>query len=89
MRYVCDILVAGEAGRELSPATDSPTDPSEYSTPGKFWLRLPHFSSIPLVRSTVVPRAETGVGSPLKSVSVLTHKLCQQSSPAPTNVANV
>jgi len=68
-----DIPAAGEAGRELSPAADSPTDPSAYSTPGKFRLRLPGFSSILLARSTVVPPAETGVGSPLKSVSVLAH----------------
>ena len=33
-----DILAAGEAGRELSPAADSPTDPSAYCTPGKFRL---------------------------------------------------
>jgi len=84
-----DITAAGEAGRELSPAADFPTAPSAYTTPGKFRLRLPVFSSILLARSTVVPPAETGVGSPLKSVSVLAHKLCQQGSPAPTNVANV
>ena len=68
-----DIPAAGEAGRELSPAADSPTDPSAYTTPGKCRLRLPGFSSILSARSTVVPPAETGVGSPLKSVSVLTH----------------
>jgi len=50
-----DIRAAGEAGRELSLAADSPTDPSTYSTPGKFWLRLAGFSSILLARSTVVP----------------------------------
>jgi len=68
-----DILAAGEAGRELSPAADSPTDPSAYSTPGKFRLQLPGFSSILLATSTLVPPAERGVGSPLKSVSVLAH----------------
>jgi len=67
------IAAAGEARRELRPATDSPTDPSAYSTPGKFRLRLPGFSSIRLARSTVVLLAEMGVGSPLKSVSVLAH----------------
>jgi len=68
-----DIPAAGEPGRELSPAADSPTDPSAYSISGKFRLRLPGFSSILLARSRVVPLAETGVGSPLKSVSVLAH----------------
>jgi len=33
-----EIPAAGEAGRELSPTADSPTDPSAYSTPGKFRL---------------------------------------------------
>ena len=65
-----DILTAEEVGRELSPPADSPTASSAYSTPGKFWLRLPGFSSILLARSAAVP-AEMGVGSPLKSVSVL------------------
>jgi len=68
-----DILAVGESGPELIPAADSPTDPSGYSTPGKFRLRLPVFSSILLARPTVVPPAVTGVGSPLKSVSVLAH----------------
>jgi len=67
------IPVAGETGRELSPAAASPTDPSAYSTPGKFRLRLPGMSSILLARSTVVPPAAPGVGSPLKSVSILPH----------------
>ena len=64
------IPTAEEVGRELSPATDSPTDSSAYSTPCKFHLRVPGFSSILLARSAAVA-AETGVGSPLKSVSVL------------------
>jgi len=68
-----DIPAAGEAGRELSPAADSPTDPSAYTIPSKFWLRPPGFSSILLPRSTVVPPAETGVGSLLKPVSVLAY----------------
>jgi len=86
---VCaDIPTDEEVGRELSPSADSPTPSSAYSTPGKFRLRLPGFSSILLARSAAVP-AETGVGSPLMSVSVLAHSLCEQSSPAPTNVANV
>jgi len=68
-----DIPAAGEAGRELSPAADSPTDPSAYSTPRKFRLRPPGFSFILLARSTVVPPAETGVGSPVKCVSVQAH----------------
>jgi len=70
---VCpDILTAEEVGRELSPPADSPTDTSVYSTSGRFRLRLPGFSSILLARSTAVP-AETGVRSPLKSISVLAH----------------
>ena len=86
---VCvDIPTAEKVGRELSPPADSPTDSSAYSTPGKFRLRLPGFSSILLTRSAAVP-AETGVGSSLMSVSVLAHYLCEQSSPAPTTVANV
>jgi len=86
---VCaDIPTAQEVGRELSPPADSPTPSSAYSTPGKFWLQLPGFSSILLARSAAVP-AETAVGSPLKSVSVLAHYLCEQSSPALTHVANV
>jgi len=85
-----DIPVAAEARRVLSPAADSPNESSAYTTPGKFRLRPPGFSSILLARSTtLVPPAETGFGSPLKSVSVLAHYLCQQSSPAPTNVANI
>jgi len=70
---VCiDIPTAEEVRRELSPPADSPTDSSAYSTPGKFRLRLPGFSSILLARSAAVP-AETGVGSPLKAVSVLAY----------------
>jgi len=70
---VCaDIPTAEEVGRELSPPPDFPTASSAYSTPGKFGLRLPGFSSILLTRSAAVP-AETGVGSPLKFVSVLAH----------------
>jgi len=70
---VCpDIPTAEEVGRELSPPADSPTASSAYSTPGKFRLRLPGFSSILLARSAAVP-AETGVGSPLTSVSFLAH----------------
>jgi len=70
---VCaDIPTAEQVGRELSPPADGPTAASAYSTPGKFRLRLPCFSSILLARSAEVP-AETGVGSPLKSVSVLAH----------------
>ena len=61
-----------EVGRELSTPADSPTTSSAYSAPGKFWLQLPGFSSILLARSAAVP-AETGVGSPLKSVYVLAH----------------
>jgi len=72
-RAVCvDIPTAEEVGRELSPPADSATDSSAYSTPGRFRLRLPGFSSILLARSAAVP-AETGVGSPLKSVSFLAH----------------
>jgi len=41
-----------------------------------------------LSRSAAVP-AETGVGSRLKSVSVRVLSLCEQTSPAPTNLANV
>jgi len=70
---VCaDIPTAEEVGRELSPTADSPTNSSAYSTPGQFRSRLPGFSSILLARSAAVP-AETGVGSPLKPVSVLAH----------------
>jgi len=70
---VCaDIPTAEEVGRELSLPADSPTDSSADSTPGKFRLRLPGFPSILLTRSAAVP-AEMGVGSPLKSVSVLVH----------------
>ena len=68
-----DLPSAGEARRELSPAADSPTEPSAYSTPTKFQLGLPGVSSILLARSTIVPPAETGVGSLLKSLSVLAH----------------
>ena len=70
---VCaDIPTGEEVERELSPPTNSPTASSPYSTPRKFRLRLPGFSSILLARSAAVP-AETGVASPLKSVSVLAH----------------
>jgi len=70
---VCaDIPTAEEVGRELSLPADSPTDSSAYSTPCKFRLRQPGFSSILLARSAAV-LAETGVGSPLKSISVLAH----------------
>jgi len=70
---VCaDILTAEEVGGELRPPADSTTDLSAYSTPGKFRLRLPGFSSILLAWSAAVP-AETGLGTPLKSVSVLAH----------------
>ena len=87
--HVCaDIPTAEEVGRELCPPADSPTHLRAYSTPGKFRLRVPGFSSILLARSAAVP-AETGVGSLLKSVSVLAHERCEKSSPAPTNVANV
>ena len=82
------IPAAGEDRRELSRPAVSPTYSSAYSIPCKFQLRLPGFSSILLARSATVP-AETGVGSPLTSVSVLGHLLSEQSSPAPTNVANV
>jgi len=67
-----DIPTAEEGGPELSPPGDSPTHASADSTPGKFRLRLPCFSSILLARCAAVP-GETGVGSPLKSVSVLAH----------------
>ena len=83
-----DIWTAEEVGRELSPLADSPTDSSVYPTSGMFRLRLPGYSSILLARSAAVP-AKPGVASPLKGVSVLAYKLCEQSSPAPTNVANV
>ena len=66
-----DIPPAGEARRDISPAATSPNDPSAYTIPGKFGLRLPGFSSIMLARSTIVPPAETGIGSLLQSVSVL------------------
>jgi len=70
---VCmDIPTAEEVGRELRPPADSPTDSSAYSTPAEFRLPLPGFSSILLARCAAV-QAETGVGSPLKSVSVLAH----------------
>ena len=86
---VCaDIPTAEEVGQHLSLPADSPTDSSAYSIPSKFRLLLPGFSPILLARSAAVP-AETGIGSPLKSVSLLAHLLCEQSSPAPTNVANV
>ena len=72
-RDVCaDIPTVEEVGRELCPPADSPTDSSAYSTPGKFQLQLLGFSSILLTRSAAV-QTETGVGSPLNSVSVLAH----------------
>jgi len=69
-----DIPTAEEVGRTLSPPSDSPGPPATiaYSTPRKFRLRLPGFSSILLARSAAV-LAEPGVGSPLQSVSVLAH----------------
>jgi len=68
---VCaDIPTAEEVGQEFSPPADSPTHWSAYSTPSKFWLQLPGFSSILLARSAPDP-AETGFGSPLQSVSLL------------------
>jgi len=67
-----DIPTAEDVRRELSPPADSPTDLSTYSTSGKFRLQLPGFSSMLLARFGAV-MAETGVGSPLKSVSVLAH----------------
>jgi len=70
---VCvDIPTADEVGLELNPPADSTTYSRAYSTPGKFRLQLPVFSSILLARSAAVP-AKTGVGSQLKSVSVLAH----------------
>jgi len=84
-----DIPAAGEAGRELTLATEFLTDTSAFSTPGNFQLLLSGFASMQLARSTLVPPAETGVGSPLKSVSVMAYQLCQTSSPALTNVANI
>jgi len=83
-----DIPLAEAVGREFSPPADSPTDSSAYSTPCRFQLRLPVFSSMLLARSATVP-AETGVGSPLKSTSVMARELCEQSPPASTNMANV
>jgi len=67
-----DILTAEEVGRELRPPADSPTNSRAYYTPGNFRLLLPGFSSILLARSAEVS-AETGVGSLLKSVSVLSY----------------
>jgi len=67
-----DIPTAEAVGRELSPPADSPTASSAYSTPRKFRLQLPGVSCILLARSAAVA-AETGVGSLLKSVSVLAH----------------
>jgi len=70
---VCgDIPTAEQVGRELSPPADPPSDSSAYSTPGKFRLQQPGFSSIVLARSPAVP-AETGAGSRLKSVPLLDH----------------
>jgi len=67
-----DIPTAEEVGRDLRLPAASPTHSSAYSTPGMFRLRLPGFPSILLARSAAVP-PETGVGSPLKSVSLLAH----------------
>jgi len=67
-----DIAAAEELGRELSLPANSPTASCAYSTPGNFRLQLPCFSHILLPRSAPV-LAQTGVGSPLKSVSVLAH----------------
>ena len=67
-----DIPTAEEVGQELSPPPDSTTDSSAYSTPGKFRLRLPGFSSILFAMSAAVP-VETGIGCLLKSVSVLAY----------------
>jgi len=67
-----DIPTAAEVAQELSPPADSLTTSSAYSTPGKFRLRLPGFSSSLLARSAAVP-AEKGVGSLLQSYSVLAH----------------
>jgi len=86
---VCvNIATAEEVGRELSPPADSPTNSSAYSTPHKSQIRRPGFLSILLARSAAVP-ADTGVWTSLKSVSVLAHYLCEQSSPVTTNLANV
>ena len=67
-----DILPAGEAGRELRPTTDSLADSSAYAIPGKFRLQLPGFSSALFAAPASMP-SETGIGSTLKSVSVLAH----------------
>ena len=70
---VCaDIPTAEEVGREFTPTAVSPTDSSAYCTPGKLQSRLPRFSSILLATSAAV-LAETGVVSPLKSLSVMAH----------------
>jgi len=70
---VCaDVPTAKEVEREISPRADSPTDSSAYTTPAKFQLQLPGFSSLLLARSAAFP-AEMGVGSPLMFVSVLAH----------------
>ena len=83
-----NIPIHEEVGQELRAPADSATSSGAYPTPGKFLLRLPGFSSILFARSACV-LAEIRVGSPPKSVSVLTHHLCEPSSPAPNNVANV
>jgi len=67
-----DIPPAEEVGPILSPPADSPTASSAYCAPGKFRLRLPGFSSILLARSAAV-LAATGLGSQLKSASVLAY----------------
>ena len=83
-----DILTGKQVGQELSAPADSPTDSSAYPTPRKFPLQLPGFSSILLARSAGVP-AETGIGIQPMSVSVLSHYLCEQSSPASNNLPHV
>jgi len=70
-----DIPAAGEGRHEFSVATDSLTDKTTYLTPSKFRLGLPCCSSTEFARSTVVPPAETRIGSLLKSVYVLAHQL--------------
>jgi len=67
-----DSATAEGVGQEFCPPANCPTASSAHSTRGKFRLRQPGFSSILLARSAGVP-AETGVGSPLKSVSVLAY----------------
>ncbi|CAZ80620.1 unnamed protein product [Tuber melanosporum] len=69
-----DVLVsmsAAEAGRELSPAANSPASSSRYPTPEKLRLQLPGFSSATSAASSTAVSAETDVGSPLRFVSDL------------------